>query len=280
MFETVSLDSRLLQDMSCCQNGSRRWAHMGTSKNPTYRIYRITLSKKWGFPWPWGSGHHPRTIHDLICIEGKPSAPMRDYWSCYWSHKMGGHFPFSDTPGLIYPRITCFYVPNIFKYHILSSPVWNPNFGDLLPLFHDSKPPFLTTTPGVKLHWRSQRPWSPVQMEPMPMEIGPGSAVWPGRFWTSEACGKLGRLLRWFSVILLWFSGFLRWFYGGVLWFAVIIWCDFEGKFMKLQWLRELLIGHPGLQSARMRVSYKVPLKPILAKEYLVAWCGFSFKDV
>ena len=34
MFETVSLDSRLLQDMSCCQNGSRRWANIWAPQKP------------------------------------------------------------------------------------------------------------------------------------------------------------------------------------------------------------------------------------------------------
>ena len=184
MFETVSLDSRLLQDMSCCQNGSRRWAHMGTPKT-LHTAFTVSLCPKnedshghgvRGIPgrsmiWSASKGNH---LHQCEITEAVTEAI-----------KLAAISHFQTHPPWYIRVLLAFYVPNIFKYHILSSPVWNPNFGDLLPLFHDSKPPFLTTTPGVKLHWRSQRPWSPVQMEPMPMEIRPGSAVWPGRFWTS-----------------------------------------------------------------------------------------------
>ena len=53
-FETVSLDSRLLQDMSCGQNGSR---NLSDPQNPTYRIYSSgVVHKRRTKQWPLQQG--------------------------------------------------------------------------------------------------------------------------------------------------------------------------------------------------------------------------------
>ena len=184
---------------------------------------------------------------------------------------MGSHFPFSDTPALIYPRTTWFYIPNvsiIFSHIQCEIPTLAADqllfwFKTTIYFTNHHKSHWIFRRFWAKMHWRSQRPWSPGQterMEPMgPMElIEPSFVVWPG----APAIGLV------FTLVFGGFMGFIMWFY-----------CDFIVEFCDLLWsfgviskdkFMKLEIGHLG---AAIRTPEQFPQKFPLNQYRRNIWC-------